>query len=956
VHALPGRVRLADRRLRGDAGAAARAAAALGGLAGVTDVSVSTVTGTALVRGAPSLSPARLHRLLAAALDAAPHPRSLSAAAAEAPEAAARPWHALPAAAALAALATTAAQGLTPEAAAARLARHGPNALPRPEGRSVLAIAAEQLASVPVALLGASAALSVATGGLLDAGAIGAVVLLNAGIATATERNAEATIRSLSDGEPAAVPVRRAGRRLSLPVAALVPGDIILLERGVLVPADARLIEAQELTVNESALTGESLPVAKDAAAEVAEDAPLAERPSMVHRGTAVTGGTGTAVVTATGSATELGRIRAMFGAVRPPETPIERQLGEVGRELVLVNGVICALIGAIGVARGQPWPAMLRSAISLAVAAVPEGLPAVATTTLALGIRDMRRQGILVRRLDAVETLGAVQVVGLDKTGTLTANRMAVTSLHLDGTQIPAGSPPQRLRPVAAALLETAALCSDVELHGATPIGSPTETALVRAAIELGVPVASLHARLPRHVAAARAEGRKRMATLHRSGDGRIVLAVKGDPTEVLARCTHRLAASGPVALDAASRRAIAAANDRMAGQALRVLGVARREGGGDPRDERGLTWLGLAGLADPLRPGADAMVARLHRAGIRTVMITGDQSATAYAIARMLGLSRDGEIRVLEAGALTGLTPEMLAALAPQADVFARVTPANKLQIVRALQASGRIVAMTGDGVNDGPALRAADIGIAMGAEGTDVAREVAAIVLAGDDLHGILDAVRLGRATYANIRKVLRYLVGTNASETMLMLGAAIAGLPQPLTPVQLLWLNLLSDPLPALALGLEPAEPDLLAEAPHDPRAPILSRGDFRAILREGAVIGASGLVASIFAPRGVAFHGLTFAQLAHALLCRSERHEVLDRAGPPANPKLFAALATCAALQAVAQGFAPLRGVLGLAPLTGRDLVAVAATALVPTAANAIINAAGRQAAKETRDA
>ncbi|MFQ3622938.1 MAG: HAD-IC family P-type ATPase, partial [Acetobacteraceae bacterium] len=418
-----------------------------------------------------------------------------------------------------------------------------------------------------------------------------------------------------------------------------------------------------------------------------------------------------------------------------------------------------------------------------------------------------------------------------------------------------------------------------------------------------------------------------------------------KGDPAEVLARCTHRLAGGGVVPLDSAARRAILAANDRMAGEALRVLGVARREGG-DPRDERGLTWLGLVGLADPLREGADEVIRRLHRAGIRTVMITGDQSATAYAIARRLGLSRAGEIRVLESGALRDLPPETLAALAPQADVFARVSPANKLEIVRALQASGAIVAMTGDGINDGPALRAAEIGIAMGGAGTDVAREVAAMVLADDDLSGILEAIRLGRATYANIRKVLRYLVGTNASETMVMLGAAIAGLAEPLTPIQLLWLNLVSDPLPALALGLEPAETDVLEQEPHDPRAPILSRADFRRVLREGGLMGAAALAASVAAPRGAAFHGLTLAQLLHALLCRSETHGPFDpRLG--ANPKLAAALAGCVGLQVAAQALPPLRGLLGLGPVGPRGLAAIALTALAPAAANAMLDSLAR---------
>ncbi|MBW6398340.1 cation-transporting P-type ATPase [Roseomonas sp. HJA6] len=955
MHALPGRYRLADPRLRHAPEAAEAARLALTGLPGVSRARASAVTGTVLVHCAPSVRPARLCAVLGAALGDPPRARSLSAATRGDAGMEPHAWHAMPALATTAALGCAPKRGLAPDEAAARLAAGGPNLLARAEARSAAAIFGEQLTSVPVLLLGASAVVSIATGGLADALAIGTVVVLNAAIATVTERSAERTIRGLSEVSPAPVPVIRGGRRLMLEVAGLVPGDLILLEPGTLVPADARLISATDLTVNESALTGESLPIAKDAGATVAVDAPLAERRSMVFRGTGVTGGSGIAVVTATGAATEIGRIQALLGDVRPPETPIERQLGEVGRELVIVNGAICAAVAGVGLLRGQPWQAMLRSAISLAVAAVPEGLPAVATTTLALGIQDMKERQILVRRLDAVETLGAVEVVCLDKTGTLTANRMATAALHVNGALFAPEALAGAQREVALALLETATLCSDVEVVGEALEGSATETALVRAGQALGLDPVVLRARWPREVTVPRAEARKRMATLHRDGEAAL-LAVKGDPAEVLARCTTHLTAAGPQPLDDRTRATIVSANDRMAAQALRVLGMARREGGGDPQDEQGLTWLGLAGLADPLRPGATEAIHALHGAGIRTMMITGDQSATAYAIAKELGLPRDGEVRVLEAGALRDLPAEALAALAPQADVFARVSPANKLQIVRALQANGQIVAMTGDGINDGPALRAAEIGIAMGGGGTDVAREVADIVLATDELGGLLEAIGLGRATYANIRKVLRYLVGTNASETMLMLGAAIAGLPEPLNPMQLLWLNLISDPLPALALGLEKPEPDVLAQRPHDPRAPILSRADFRRLLREGGVIGTAALVSAIGAPPGVAFHGLTLAQLAHAFLCRSETHGLLDRDRPAPNPKLMGAIGLCLALQAAAQGVGPLRRLLGLGPLGPGGIVGVAATALAPMLVNGMMGALSRRRQEEAPDA
>jgi Ca2+-transporting ATPase len=404
--------------------------------------------------------------------------------------------------------------------------------------------------------------------------------------------------------------------------------------------------------------------------------------------------------------------------------------------------------------------------------------------------------------------------------------------------------------------------------------------------------------------------------------------------------------------------RETILRANEQMAGRALRVLGVGMSEQGGDAKDEKDLLWLGLVGMADPLRPGVGSAIQRLHAAGVETVMITGDQSATAFAIARALNLGNGGDIRILETGQLRSLAPDVLEALAPQAQVFARVSPANKLQIVRALQAGGRIVAMTGDGINDGPALRAADIGIAMGGEGTDVAREVADIVLGNDDLDGIVEAVRLGRATYGNIRKVLRYLVGTNASETLVMLGAAIVGWSAPLSPMQLLWLNLVSDVLPALALGLEPPEPDVLLQRPHNPRAPILTAADFRRLVREGAVLGAgamavylgaggpnaSPVIAGAEPSRGrtLVFHGLTLAQLVHALACRSETHGLLEELRRPPNPMLYSALAASLGLQAGAQMVPFLRRLLGLAALDARGLGVILAAAFGPLIANEVL--------------
>lgn len=938
---------------------------------GVTSVQASALTGSVLVEFRPPATAQELAGTIDSVAAGCPLrptrvPRSAHALSADVAAAALRrdqTWHAIPASEAAVQLRSCLDAGLLPDEAAQRLIIHGRNELLRAEARSAAAIFAEQLTSLPVALLGVSAALSLLTGGFADAAVIAAVVLLNAGIATTTERQAERTILGMSNYTPRPIPVIRAGARSLVAPAELVPGDLVLLERGVLVPADARLVTCDDLTINESALTGEALPVHKDAQILLPPDTGLPDRRNMVFRGTAVSGGSGAALVTATGAATEIGRVQQLLGSVRPPETPIQRQLGEVGRDLIIVNGVICAAVFGIGLLRGHGLVPMLRSAISLAVAAIPEGLPAVATTTLAIGVQDMRRRNVLVRKLDAVETLGAVEVIGLDKTGTLTENRMATVAVHadsallaLDGDRLTLGERDAEVATwaIVRRLFEVAALCSDAIVRpapdGHLVEGTPTESALVEAALALGVDVTAL--RLSARVLASvpRALGRMRMSTLHETAGGGHLLCVKGDPVEVLARCAAWRSAEGAVPLDDEVRAAILKANERMAGQALRVLGVAVSETGGDPRDECDLIWLGLAGLANPIRPSVMPALKQFHRAGIRAVMITGDQSATAFAIARNLDLNNGGELKALEAGQITGLPSEVLAALVAQPQVFARVSPVDKLNIVKALQTNGHIVAMTGDGINDGPALRAANIGIAMGGEGTDVAREVADIVLAGDDLDGIIEAVRLGRATYANIRKVLRYLVSTNASETFAMLGAAIINGGEPLTPMQLLWLNLASDPLPALALGLEPPEVDVLDQPPHDARAPILTPTDFRHILREGLVIGSATLV-GYFLIGGTAagarastitFHGLTMAQLLHAISSRSEARGFTAEFYRPRNQKLYAALAASAALQVAAQLFPATRRLLGLTPIGLAETFGIAGIAVGSTVLNDVI--------------
>jgi len=565
--------------------------------------------------------------------------------------------------------------------------------------------------------------------------------------------------------------VKRGGRAIYASVEQLVPGDILELSIGTYVPADARLLRCDDLTVDESMLTGESVPVEK-AVRPVRADAPLRERTNMVFRGTAVTGGSGLAAVVRIGPNTEVGEIQRMIGGNRPPATPMQRQLHEVGTQLAVISGGVCVVVLGVGLLRGFGAIRMVQTAINLAVAAVPEGLTMVATTTLALGMNRMRKRNVLIRRLAAVESLGSVQTFCLDKTGTLTRNEMVVDRVQLGGDRelrvvegkLQEGEhvvDPAEDRDLRA-LLEMAVLCNDAEPgspgeDGDGPKGSPTETALVKLALDAGLDVEGLRADHTRQRTVRRTQETPLMRTLHfRRGRSKL-LAVKGQPRALLERC-HRCRQGGEVReLTGEVRASIQAENERMAGNALRVLGIACRDGKGtDESDGDGLIWLGLAGIADPIRPGIKELIQVFHRAGVNTTMITGDQSATAYAIARQLELAADEEpLDGLDSGELDKLDRNVLENLVQDIEVFSAVSPAHKLQIVQALQGARVVVAMSGDGVNDGPALHAADVGVAMGGSGTEVARETADVVLEDDDLRTMADAIEQGRTIYNNTR---------------------------------------------------------------------------------------------------------------------------------------------------------------------------------------------------------
>ncbi|MBS3908503.1 MAG: cation-transporting P-type ATPase [Actinobacteria bacterium] len=904
------------------------------------------------------------------------------------------PWHLMKKADVLQLFGADKRTGLTSDEARKLFHKHGPNVLPESLPRPRLGIFLDQFKSFPVALLGVAAGVSVLTGGMADALVILGVVALNALIGYVTESQAERTIYSLKRlANPSALVIRDA-KQTELHAEEVIPGDILVLKPGSYVAADARLINAEHLSADESALTGESMPAAKittvvpirqkavpanrhalsNTGNNVGSGIPLADRSNMVYMGTLITGGQGLAVAVATGGHTEIGKIQALAQEVKAPETPIERQLSTIGTQLALLSGAICAGVFVLGI---QTYGAlqMLKTSISLAVAAVPEGLPTVAVTTLALGVRNMRSHKAIIRRLDVVETLGSVQTICLDKTGTLTENKMSVVSvfagmrrmrvsngaLSSNGESICVRGQRELLH-----LVQVSALCNEsrVSKEGGDTVvsGTPTENSLVYLAMNVNVDVVRLRKRLPAKKIIYRSETRNFMVTVHKArGARQTTVAVKGSPTEVLSRCAWYMKDGVKLALSDEERLVITVENERMSGAALRVLGMAYATYNGefsygeDVGDiARDLVWLGLVGMADPIREGVKEAIGMFHRAGIDTVMITGDQSLTAYAVAKKLRLNGGEQIEILDSTRIDEIDPAVLSALADKVRVFARVSPAHKLQIVQAMQGAGKVVAMTGDGINDAPALKAADIGIAMGHTGTDVAREVADVVLEDDRLETMIIAVSQGRTIYSNIRKSIRFLLATNLSEIFVTFLALVARLGQPLSAMQLLWINLMSDVAPGIALALESPEPDVLDKPPRDPNEPLLKRSDMRRIFFESAVlsIGALGAYGYGIARYGIgglastlAFMSLTTGQLLHAISSRSETHSIFDRfeadGVSPLQPNRYlnGALAGSLVLQALTLLTPGLRSLLGITRMSAVDGAVVLSSALLPLAVN-----------------
>ncbi len=854
-------------------------------------------------------------------------------------------WHSISAAEAVSRLRTDAAAGLTGAEAAARLGERGPNLLREKPPRSPWLILWEQFNSALMMVLAAAAVIAFLTHDRGDAAVIAAILVLNAALGFWQEYKADRAMEALKKMAAPSVRVVRGGRAGEIPAADLVPGDVIIIADGDHIPADCRLLESRSLRTDEAALTGESAPVEKTADPSEAA-AQLADRRSMVYAGTSAVYGRGRALVTATGMDTELGRIAGMLEGTEQAETPLQSRLNVLGRRLAIIALAITAVIFAQGLLRGVELKLMFLAAVSLAVAAVPEGLPAVVTIALSLGAWRMLERNALIRKLAAVETLGSVTVICSDKTGTLTGNRMAAREVWAGGSSWETGegaAPPEALAALCAA-----ALCSDAE-PGAGG-GDPTETALVEAAAAAGLGKAELERALPRVGEAPFDPERKLMSTLHRpagdppeplrafSGGGTLTLA-KGAPERLLEKCSSVLENGTAGPLDEAGRRRILEANSELASRGMRVLGVAAAARDLPPEAgaaelERDLTFLGLAGLIDPPRPGTPAAVRTCLAAGMKPVMITGDQPLTARAVATEIGFPGGAAVTGAE---LDGMGARRLAGLAEGVSVYARVSPEHKLRIVDALQERGHIVAMTGDGVNDAPALKKAHIGVAMGITGTDVSKGAADMVLLDDDFSTIVAAVEEGRVIYDNILKFTRYLVSCNAGEIMVMFVSPFLGMPLALLPAQLLWMNLVTDGLPALAIGVQPAEAGVMRRPPRRTDRGVFTRGMTAHIIWSSALMCAVSLGAGWHYWRAgdpawqtMLFTTLTFSQLAQALTVSPGRDFFAARALK--NPKLLGAVALSAVMQ-TAVIYAPfMREFFRTVPLSGADLALASALA------------------------
>ncbi len=836
-------------------------------------------------------------------------------------------------------LGSNAKTGLSSEEAEKRLAQYGPNQLQEAPGKSLPARFLAQFSDFMILVLMLAAAISFVISLLegkadyIDPCIIFSIILVNAVLGVVQEAKAERSLAALKQLSAPFALVLRDGHLTELPSSRLVPGDIIHLKTGHFIPADARLISCQNLKVDESALTGESLPVSKKAELTLPENTPAADRKNMVPSTGIITYGHGIAVVTATGMDTEVGQIAALILTEDNSETPLQQRMAKTGKILGIAALVICVLIFLAGTLQGRPVFDMFMTSVSLAVAAIPEGLPAVITIMLSLGVQRMAKRKAIIRRLPAVEALGSATVICSDKTGTLTQNRMSVAKVYSpSGLETPD-------TPASAFLFTLAALCTNVS----EDYGEPTEQALVTAAKRMGLSKPALETRYPRIYELPFDSARKRMTTVHRLDSGHYRIITKGAPDLLYSRCRFS---------SDTERRQLEGWGKQMASQALRVLAVAWRDipiRQYQPTEaflEQDLTFGGLIGLIDPPRPEVPEAVAKCRQAGIIPVMITGDHAATASAIAAQIGIQKAGQ-PVLTGSQLDAMSEEELSHAIRHVRVFARVSPSHKVRIVKAFRSRGDLVAMTGDGVNDAPALKAADIGCAMGEGGTDVAKDAADMILADDNFATIIAAVEEGRGIYDNIRKSIHFLLSCNIGEILTILVAILFGLPAPLIAVQLLWVNLVTDSLPAISLGMELPDPDVMKRKPVPPSGSFFTPSLTIRILLEGALIGGLSLIAFLLGlrygsgtseqnlalARTMSFCVLSLSQLFHSFNMRSS-HSLFSRRLRP-NPRLFFSFLFCAALQISVVMIPFLSAIFRVTPLSGLQWATVLLLSMFP---------------------
>lgn len=840
-------------------------------------------------------------------------------------------------------------QGLTSQMAAERLAQKGRNELAETDGKkSLFWRFLAQFDDFMILLLLGAAVVSVVISRLsgendvLDAVMILGIVVLNAVLGLFQESKAEKALEALKKMAAPHARVIRDGIVREIPAAEVVPGDLLLLETGDAVCADGRVVESRSLKTEESALTGEALPVEKTSVGGLPEETATGDRKNMVLAGGYVVYGKGKVLVTATGMDTEMGRIAAMLSHTSDSMTPLQKKLEQTGKQLGIGALAICALIFCMGILQEKPPFSMFMTAVSLAVAAIPEGLPAIVTIVLAMGTSRMSEKHTIVRRLSAVETLGGAQVICSDKTGTLTQNRMQVTTWTDYSHREPKN---EDLRETVANLF---ALCNDCNVSDGNLQGEPTEKALGEYAQSMGIDFAALRRDMPRVGEIPFSSARKRMTTLHKTEDGWISVT-KGAPDILLEKCAFCMEGSGQVPFDSRRKSMARMVNGEMAAQALRVVAVAFRQWSEKPplteeALERNLVFAGMAGMVDPPRPEVKEAVHLCRQAGIRPVMITGDHVLTAGAIGRELGIYQKGDCAVTGAE-LDKMSDKELETAAETCTVFARVAPEHKVRIVQAFQKRGNVVAMTGDGVNDAPALKTADIGCAMGKSGTEVAKGASDLILTDDNFATIVEAVREGRGIYDNIRKAVHFLLSSNIGEILTIFVAMLLGWAAPLLPIQLLWVNLVTDSLPAIALGMEPAEENIMERPPRKNTGSLFGDGLGGRILLEGVMIGVLALLAfgighvyfdqedGYAVGRTMAFAVLSLSQLVHAFNMRGEGS--LGKLPFCSNKWLLMAFVVGVALQCVVIMMPPLAGVFQVVPLNGEQWLLTAALALAP---------------------